>query len=359
MVLTGGLSINLLVGDSGTGKTRLLNTIFNFSRQLISEKVLFPGQWDIDFEMNNKTYNYQLDVVDDPNSPGQKIVNKEKLENLSDGKTLVIRSGNKLEWKNETLPKIGKDVSSIYLFREEDDIAPIYYGFKRVIARRFSLDALSSNFNFNFISHDRANKIIEKKNLQALLDDDINFHTRISLLKIIDLKKYEIATGLFKEVFPFIESFEIAPLNKILDTMPVQVNAVSFMIKEKDIASYIPVNDISSGMQKIFLLILDIIILDEDGILLIDEYENSLGINAINYLPELILSITNKCQFIITSHHPYIINSIPIESWFVFHRKGHKISIKSGAEFKEKYGKSKQQKFVQLINDKFYLDGIE
>ena len=90
--------------------------------------------------------------------------------------------------------------------------------------------------------------------------------------------------------------------------MPLQ--APVFCIKEKEITNWISVNDISSGMQKIFLLILDLFLMKDSGILLIDEYENSLGINAINFLPDLIYTISEKCQFIITSHHPYIINTV-------------------------------------------------
>ena len=97
----------------------------------------------------------------------------------------------------------------------------------------------------------------------------------------------------------------------------------------------------------------------DGGIMLIDEYENSLGINAINSFPELIMSSDYNCQFIMSSHHPYIINSIPIENWLVFHRRGLSVSIRSGKEFKAKFGKSKQQQFIQLINDPFYTQGIE
>ena len=64
-------------------------------------------------------------------------------------------------------------------------------------------------------------------------------------------------------------------------------------------------------------------------------------------------------QFFITSHHPYIINNIPIENWLVFHRKGLQVKIKSGTELKEKFGKSKQKYFLQLVNDPFYKEGIE
>jgi hypothetical protein len=102
------------------------------------------------------------------------------------------------------------------------------------------------------------------------------------------------------------------------------------------------------------VIISDIVSLPEGAIYIIDEYENSLGVNAIDFLPQFLLDYGEKVQFLITTHHPYLINSMPIKSWRVFHRKGSRVVIKNGAEFETKYGKSKQQAFVQLLNDPFY-----
>jgi ABC-type lipoprotein export system ATPase subunit len=54
--------VNLLVGDSGTGKSRLFNTIVNFSKQVVSERINYDGDWDIDFQVNGAAYNYKLVV---------------------------------------------------------------------------------------------------------------------------------------------------------------------------------------------------------------------------------------------------------------------------------------------------------
>ena len=46
------------------------------------------------------------------------------------------------------------------------------------------------------------------------------------------------------------------------------------------------------------------VILPEEGcVYLIDEYENSLGVNAINFFPSVLFEAASKSQFIITSHH--------------------------------------------------------
>jgi predicted ATPase len=112
-------------------------------------------------------------------------------------------------------------------------------------------------------------------------------------------------------------------------------------------------------MQKVLLLALDFFMNPDDSILIIDEFENSLGLNSLNLLSTLLLSNRSKIQLIISSHHPYLINQIPINNWLICHRKGLNISIRSGKEIKEKYSNSLQQQFIQLINDPFYTNGIE
>ncbi|GEM_PF-2828837 len=47
---------NLIVGNSGTGKTRLLNTIFNGARLVVQKDKFYIGFWDVTlvFRFNKK-----------------------------------------------------------------------------------------------------------------------------------------------------------------------------------------------------------------------------------------------------------------------------------------------------------------
>jgi predicted ATPase len=113
-------------------------------------------------------------------------------------------------------------------------------------------------------------------------------------------------------------------------------------------------------MKKVLLMLTDIKILPSKGcVYLIDEYENSLGINAINFFPTMLIEADSQSQFIITSHHPYIIGNVPVKNWIVFNRKGNTIAVKQGDELEDRYSKSKQQAFIQLINDPFFVENIE
>jgi len=351
--------INLLVGDSGTGKSRLFNTIVNFSKQLVSERINCDGDWDIDFQVNGAAYKYKLVVKNSLQDINEKEIVYEELTDSHTNKPLLKREKDSLFWKGKEIPKLAKNISTIVMLKEEKDIREIYDGFRRIVARRFFTDELTQNFQFGAIPPDLQKRIVDKKDAQVLLSEPFDFHNKMNLLKTIDPAMYSRIVDLYIKAFPYVTETSIQSLSQIFKSVPMPLQAPVFCIKEKEIANWIPVNDISSGMQKIFLLILDLFLMKDSGILLIDEYENSLGINAINFLPDLIYTISEKCQFIITSHHPYIINTIPIEDWHVFHRRGLTVTVKSGREMKEKYKASKQEQFVQLINDPFYTSGVE
>ena len=107
------------------------------------------------------------------------------------------------------------------------------------------------------------------------------------------------------------------------------------------------------------LIITDIVIAPADVLYMIDEYENSLGVNAIDFLPSFLAECGGARQFIITTHHPLLINAIPVTDWFIFHRRGLNIRVTHGHEVESRYGRSKQQRFIQLINDPLYTEGVE
>jgi len=110
----------------------------------------------------------------------------------------------------------------------------------------------------------------------------------------------------------------------------------------------------------VLLMLTDLYLLPSEGaIYLIDEYENSLGINSIDFFPNILLEEESNSQFIITSHHPYIINKIPVRNWFIFHRTGLDVKIIYGNELVERFGKSKQEAFIKLINDPYFRRGVD
>jgi hypothetical protein len=350
---------NLLVGDSATGKTRFMNGIVNFFRLLVADRIIYQGDWDVDFEILGAKYNYKLKTAINELSSNELLILFEELINLTDNISLFHRNENRILWQNKDLPKLSSDKTCFSLLKEEDLIKPLFQNLKNIVSRKFYGDELSKNFALGVLLPDIEKVLINSKNIQRLAVEEIDFHNKSNILKKIDTNGFTKVIDLIKTAFPFIEEADVLNISQVISAFNVPIQTPVFCIKEKNIPKWIPCNDISSGMQKLFLLILDTYLLRDAGILFIDEYENSLGINAINFLPDLIDSISDNCQFIITSHHPYIINTIPIEAWKVFHRKGTDVSITPGEKLREKYSKSRQEYFVQLINDPLYKGGVE
>jgi hypothetical protein len=352
--------VNLLVGDSGTGKTRFLNTILNFGKQAVAEKLRFPGDWDVSFEIGGVGYRWTIRIVNDKDKHSDTHVENERLIRIDrPDKPILLRDKSGSFFGTEKLPRLATDISTLTLLKEEEAVRDIHRGFRAISARRFFGDELGENFSFRSVPPPIIARLRQTRDLLDVQEADIGFHYRMHILKESHPQLYSEVLRLYKEAFPYIEDFGVFNFQDVMDTVSLPFRSPVFCIKERNIGSWIPVSDISSGMQKIFLLVLDTLLLSGGGVLMVDEYENSLGINAINFLPDLLYKIQSDCQFIITSHHPYIINSIPLESWRVFHRQGLSVKIRSGTDLKAKFGKSRQEHFIQLINDPFFNEGIE
>lgn len=359
--------INLLVGDSGSGKTRLINTLTHLFQLASSEKIKFAGKWDIVFSLKNKKYQWKIELNQKSNNKEAQVINEELLLIESDSKSIILkRENDRFLFKDKEYPVLPLVFTSFSLLQNDAEIFEIIKGFRSIISRKFFSNELERNFTPNILQNEILNDLIQKKDLLESNQDFLGYNNRIFLLYTNYQDKYNALIEFYKSVYPFIIEFRFKDKqigkegndhvkNDNKDTFIAKI----LQFKEKNIGRWIDVTDIASGMQKVFLLALDIFMSPDEQVLIIDEFENSLGINSINSIPELLKSLDFNLQYIISSHHPYMINTIPIDNWLVFHRNGLNVTIKSGQEFKLKYSKSMQQQFVQLINDPFFIEGNE
>lgn len=98
------------------------------------------------------------------------------------------------------------------------------------------------------------------------------------------------------------------------------------------VTEWISATEMSSGMLRTLSLIVDIRAAPPGSVVVIGELENSLGVNC---MPEVIDSLLERddCQFILTSHHPYIIDNIPVHAWKLVQRHGSEVRIKPVTSF--------------------------
>ena len=263
-------------------------------------------------------------------------------------------------FKGSPIPKLSQNHSAIQLLKEEETIKPIFEGFGRIAKRYFSGDDLKKQARDEIIDTKTKELLDKAKNKKTLLFR-FAIGNKLNLLQEYYPENFKRVCDAFKNVFPFVESCAITTKDRTAETLNVMADLKIkiFAVKEKGGKEWISYDQLSSGMQKVILFLADIETLPAGSIYLIDEYENSLGVNAIDFLPDYIATVNYDIQFFITSHHPYIINNFEPKDWFIFHRKGKKVSIKYGAENAKKFSKSKQEAFTQLLNDPFYAEGIE
>lgn len=296
------------------------------------------------------------------NAENQIVIKKEIIKQTKPDESeeiLVDRDEAKFIFSGQPLPKLSRTSISIFILKEDPTIAPIYEAFSHILRRNFFSDELERAATLQGIDSDLIEALDKKKDLTALHGRELSLSLRMHILKKSFPETYKIAIDYFKSIFPFIVGCDVKDLSEIQKNISIPSRVPVFVINEREVKKPIPLNQMSSGMQKVLLIIVDVLTLPEGSLYLIDEYENSLGINAINFLPSFLADHGGGNQFIITSHHPYLINAIPLKHWFVFHRIGPNVKIKYGKDIEESYGKSKQKAFVKLINDPFYTEGIE
>jgi predicted ATPase len=154
--------LNLLVGASGVGKTRILRVL-----DLIcdvakgKQRKLDDVGWSINFSHLGKDYKWELKTsnsIDEAFSsePGQAEILYENLIEFKDNYEIEILRRNSTESKfnNNKLPKLKRTESAITLLAEEDSIAPVAEAFKRFIFNETPQQAVVSiPFDPNTTSH--------------------------------------------------------------------------------------------------------------------------------------------------------------------------------------------------------------
>lgn len=358
--------LNLLVGGSGVGKTRILKAILDlkeiangeYIKLIIRDKLPSGVSWNVEFSLNGTEYLWEGEFENTESSRDFNysfIGGKNKSDYLpkiayerlySKNDMVVDRKGAKINFKGDKLPvKLSAFESAVSLFREDDNIAPIYKEFTTRLIESRSEQSMAHSYV--------TPGLLKKHNtLEAVQHNDFNTLTKLAMV-------YKNLPDIFRKIKEeFIHIFaEVEDM--MISLKPIQVgdllaNDIILYIKENDVENWIHHNQISSGMFKSLMFISNMYLRPEGTTILIDEFENGLGLNCMNILDELMLKKRNL-QYIITSHHPYIINSIPMNHWKIVTRKGSVVTVRDAREFN--LGSSKHKAFMQLMELEAFIRG--
>ena len=360
-------NLNLLVGASGVGKTRILKALYLICNVAQGEiQILENVEWSIDFSHLGQKYRWELKALNSTETTfsseqNQSEIVEEKLIKFAENNEpieILHRTKTESTLNQNQIPKLKRTESAIALLAEEESIAPIADAFKRFIFNEtlqnveisvgFDPSSLilspSLNAQLKSINTDRN---AYTKALETFKETSIHFAT---ILKAYYLKKYfpqifdEIKEA-YIEIFPSVKHIRIT-VNKQSDK---NYNLL-LEIQEHGSENWIPQYRISSGMYVTLTYLIEITTAPEGSVFVVDEFENSLGINCMPQLTDFILDKSPNLQFILTSHHPYIINNIPWKTWQLVSRTNGTIRTRKAVDIPELNTASSLDKFTQLIN---------
>ena len=174
-------------------------------------------------------------------------------------------------------------------------------------------------------------------------------YIKTDYLDIFDTIK-DIKLGRLSELDPC--TLQEAPSTRTEDWLVVG-------LKEEGVKGWVTSPRISSGMNRIFSHLIDLALAPPGTVIIIDEVENSLGVNCLPEIIDRFLRRPQGLQFILTSHHPYIIQNIPSDQWQIVTRKGSTVRVVAAKTIPAIKTNSAHGKFIQLINLKEFEEGIQ
>lgn len=358
--------LTLLVGASGVGKTRILKSLLNV-KAITRGKSSNGAKWELDFKTSSgrdclwsgafeskgfvprfapdfllERFN-EFDVKYMPN------VNYETLR--VNGETIVDRNSDGIVFEGKKTVKLSQQQSVISLLKEEEKVKDIYEDFNRII---FDDNTNRSDFGFDA---ETESKLKQYKTLKAIRNSNENIQTKLFLLYKNHKASFKEITSAFIDIFPYVEDVKIEIISGDEQRVKIFFPKIPLIqIKEKNIPHWIEQHRISSGMFRTLMHIAELHLCADNTVILIDEFENSLGVNCIEQISSSIVDSERNLQFIITSHHPYIINNLGLPHWKIVTRNANVVRADDAEKFN--LGKSKHEAFTQLISLDDYREGI-
>lgn len=342
--------LTLLVGVSGIGKTQILRSILELSK-IATGYSARNVEWSVEFEHESNVYQwsgcYENTNADDMDAIDERAKRSSIVfENLSNGdKEIIRRTKEEILFDGNKTVKLDSSKSAVELLKEEELIAPVHDAFMHV----FIMDNANNGIRISPYMNDDYTMITDIDSIRS--NHYLSPLEKLFLLFKNGLPEYLAIKSSFIQIFPIIEDIDFQT-TKLFDNRTIPV----IRIKERGVESWISQNMISSGMFRTLMQITTFELAQDGDLFLIDEFENGLGVNCIDKLADDIIDMDKEVQVIITSHHPYIINTIPFERWKVVVRERGNVEVLSATDLN--IGKhSRHDAFMQLIQTKAFKLG--
>ncbi|MFU2167377.1 AAA family ATPase [Lelliottia nimipressuralis] len=355
---------NFLVGISGSGKSTILNALYTLV-QIASGSSSPADTWNVVFrDKENRKVEWsgkfsKKGEFDEDGAEKAELI-EEKI--TVDGASFLLKKGELITLENKEFPIIDATKSNLYIFRNQDSLKTIYESISSLIISG-ALEANSGSLMaipyISSVYEEAVKKTLHNENqsikdVVLINDRRLSAKERVIFAHKYDQKAFEDLVFVYTSIFPSVENILTKQIRNLAsDSKYTNHRGSVIQLKLKD-GTLVEQGHISSGMFKTLLVLADIILSPDECVILMDEIENSLGLNCLQeVLNELIIS--NK-QIILTTHHPKIINNAPKNSWKIVTRKANEISVHDASVLKS--NNNSHDPFFQLINSEIYKCGV-
>lgn len=337
--------LTLLVGVSGVGKTKVLRAIETLRQ--IAEGDCFPGvHWDVTFSAAGQRYQWQGAFHKDAGEESPRIL-RERL--LCDADLIIDRDDN-IRLRGQKTPKLAVAQSALALLSNEVPAAS--QGWGQILSftdeLRMGLDRMGHRLSgpayYDVSTYHRDCQ--RYQTLESIQQAHLTTAKKMALLSKAAPDAFQSLITQYQEIF---EQVEQVRFNQ-------QIDSVALELKERGCTSWIPAEELSSGMLRTLYHLARMMLWPDGTVVLIDEFENSLGVNCLDVITQDLHQHARRLQFIITSHHPYIINNIRQHHWKILSRQGSVVRAHNAADLG--LGRSHHEAFIQLMNHEDYREGV-
>lgn len=338
--------VTLLVGLSGVGKTQILNAIeYSLNLAVRKDIILRPYDVSIGIYVDDIEYVWSYRIKSVPNDDlileNQDKYNFVYESLMKDGDLVFERNQDMINVVGyDKVPQPKKDESLLSQYSEDKKFEKLISGIRKLYSVEIELAVRGgiSSENFSRLK----TKVIETIKKNKNTEFRVFSHLPVTI-KIFIAKHYykEIYIKIFesvKELFIEIEDIDI------VEDKEHEMYLVAIQVYGKKLLQ----NDISNGMLKTIYYLVELFTMSKDSLVLIDEFENGLGVNCIDLLSDMLLHEREDLQFILTSHHPKIINGIEKNRWKIIDRECD--IIKNSDSTNYGIGNSQHDAYFNLIN---------
>jgi hypothetical protein len=337
--------VTLMVGLSGVGKTQILKAI-SYSLKLAVNKNarLRPYHVSTCIEIDGTDYEWEYSIksrnVDSILGEEESYYfHNESLKRR--GEVLFNRCENDIKVSGyDKIPTPKKDESLLIQYAENDEFMKLISEIRKFYPIDMEVKVRSGVGKNKF---DEWRKKLEEY-FENFEQPDLEAFSHLSVVMKVYVAKnyykdvYNKIIEIVKEIFAEIDDIDVVE----------DVSTGMYLIAIKVYGKVLTQPDISNGMLKAIYYIVELMTMPQGALILIDEFENGLGVNCIDSLSEILLNERTDLQFIITSHHPKIVNGISIDKWKIIERTISSISnINSDAYG---IGNSQHEAYFNLVN---------